>query len=76
MYIAVTGFAQTSNFLFVCAPVGFFILCGFNHCVADMFYSCLGGYEWTHFLHLIPTTIGNIIGTNLILIVKKYYNEF
>ena len=41
MYIAVAGFAKTNNSLFVIGPVAFFILCGFNHCVADMFYTFL-----------------------------------
>jgi formate/nitrite transporter FocA (FNT family) len=42
MYVAVTGFAKTSKYLFLIMPVAFFILAGFNHCVADMFYSALG----------------------------------
>lgn len=63
MYIAVTGFKMTGNYLFAIAPVAFFILCGFNHCVADMFYTVMAlGSPW----HLIPTTIGNIIGCNII----------
>ena len=62
MYIAVSGFKLTNNYLFTFIPVALFILCGFNHCVADMFYSALGATHWTHFLHLIPTTFGNILG--------------
>lgn len=72
MYIAVTGYKKTQNYLFCIVPVAFFILCGFNHCVADMFYTALGATEWKHLLHLIPTTIGNIIGCNLIPLSDKY----
>lgn len=62
MSIAVMGFKATGNYLFAIAPVAFFILCGFNHCVADMFYTSIGFNEWQELLHLIPTTIGNVIG--------------
>lgn len=73
MYIAVTGFKYSQNYLFIIMPVAFFILCGFNHCVADMFYTSLGATEWKHYLHLIPTTIGNIIGCNLIPLADYYH---
>jgi formate/nitrite transporter FocA (FNT family) len=73
MYIAVTGFKYSQNYLFIIMPVAFFILCGFNHCVADMFYTSLGATEWKHYLHLIPTTIGNIIGFNLIPLADYYH---
>lgn len=71
MYIAVTGFKNSQSYLFIVMPVAFFILCGFNHCVADMFYTSLGATEWKHYLHLIPTTIGNIIGCNLIALANR-----
>lgn len=75
MYIAVTGFKRSQNYLFIIMPVAFFILCGFNHCVADMFYTSLGATEWKHYLHLIPTTIGNIIGTNIISYINYSQNR-
>jgi formate/nitrite transporter FocA (FNT family) len=66
MYIAVTGFARTNNYLFLIFPVAFFILAGFNHCVADMFYTTLGTSHIKEMTHLIPTTLGNIVGCNII----------
>lgn len=75
MYIAVTGFKVTQNYLFIVAPVAFFILCGFNHCVADMFYTSLGATQWRDFIHLIPTTIGNVIGTNIIPCINCLQNR-
>lgn len=70
MYIAVTGFKKTGNYLFAIAPVAIFILCGFNHCVADMFYTCCAVItSWSDVAHLIPTTLGNIVGTNIIPLV-------
>lgn len=75
MYIAVTGFKHSQSYLFIVMPVAFFILCGFNHCVADMFYTSLGATEWKHYLHLIPTTIGNVIGTNIISYINYSQNR-
>ena len=72
MYIAVAGFAKTGNYLFCILPVVFFILCGFNHCVADMFYTAtIPITSWRQWAHLLPTTIGNIIGTNLIPLIQR-----
>lgn len=66
MYIAVTGYKDTKNIIFVFVPVATFILAGFNHCVADMYYLALGAMKITDLGILIPTTIGNIIGTNIL----------
>ena len=73
MYIAVNGYKKSKNYLFCMLPVAFFILCGFNHCVADMFYTALGATELGHLAHLVPTTVGNIIGTNLIPLMEYYH---
>lgn len=75
MYIAVKGYKDTKNMVFVFVPVAAFILGGFNHCVADMYYLSLGVVDPYHLFTLIPTTIGNIIGTNLIPLVKKYQSS-
>lgn len=69
MYVAVTGFAKTNSYLFLIMPVAFFILAGFNHCVADMFYTILGAQSVKEITHLIPTTLGNIAGCNIIPLV-------
>ena len=76
MYIAVTGYEKTNNYLFCVAPVVFFILCGFNHCVADMFYSsCISTTTWAHWSHLIATTFGNLIGTNIIPYLEREFHK-
>ena len=66
MYIAVFGFIKSNKPIFIIMPVAFFILCGFNHCVADMFYLSVGCTKFIELLPLIPTTLGNIIGCNII----------
>ena len=76
MYIAVTGFAKTGKYLFLIMPVAFFILAGFNHCVADMFYTTLGTQYLSEMTHLIPTTLGNLIGCNIIPLADYYRRGF
>lgn len=65
MYIAVTtwGKVQPACTIFAVAS---FILCGFNHCVADMFYLNMGMMQVSDLLILIPTTLGNLVGCNII----------
>ena len=43
MYIAVEGYKRCGNPLILFACVAAFILCGFEHCVADMFYFAAAG---------------------------------
>ena len=67
MFAAVKSWAiNEGKPLYAIFPVAVFILCGFNHCVADMFYLTLSGFDITKSLTLIPTTIGNFIGCNII----------
>ena len=72
MYIAVFGFQKTGNILFLIMPVATFIVCGFNHCVADMAYITLACRTPLDYWVLIPTTIGNLIGTLIIPYCLKY----
>ena len=71
MFIAVDGYKQTKNpiILFICVSV--FILCGFEHCIADMFYFSLAEV-WSPKTLLITLviTVGNSIGGMLIPTVK------
>ena len=55
--------------VFVAMCVGMFILCGFAHCVADMFYFWMGSRNWTDMLYILPVTLGNLIGCQIF--VKK-----
>ena len=67
MYLAVSSYALGGlNPVYAILPVAAFILCGFNHCIADMFYLNIGATTLTDYLTLIPTTLGNICGCCLI----------
>lgn len=72
MYIAVDGYKKTTNpiILFVCVSV--FILCGFEHCIADMFYFALANMIGINTLiTLLVITLGNSIGGMLIPLINK-----
>lgn len=71
MYVAVIGFQKSNNYIFSIVPVAFFILCGFNHCVADMFYTWIGANGWRQLIHIIPTTIGNVLGACFIPLLER-----
>lgn len=51
--------------------VSVFILAGFEHSIADMFYFALSGSYPEAFLPLLWITLGNSVGGNLIPVVKK-----
>lgn len=72
MYVAVDGFREKGNplILFFCVTV--FILCGFEHCIANMFYFSLVG-EWSlrAVIYLLLMTLGNSVGGILLPLVKK-----
>lgn len=71
MYIAVANYAKLPWVTVMC--VAAFILAGFNHCVADMFF-CAAGATFETILpmtaSIIATSCGNIIGCNLIPLLR------
>lgn len=78
MFIAVDGFRKnrevsdsTAGYMFVVFPVVVFIICGFNHCIADMFYIFLSGaYSMSSLIYLVVVILGNAAGGMLIPAVK------
>lgn len=75
MYVAVACFRSTENPIgkyagvFIGVPV--FILCGFEHCIANMFYfSIANAWSWKTFLWLLIMTAGNAVGGLLIPVVR------
>ena len=72
MYIAVDGYKKVKNpiILFIC--VAGFILCGFEHCIADMFYfSVAGAWSADILLRTVVITLGNAVGGILIPLAMK-----
>ncbi len=77
MYIAVHQYKfQTGPMqcLFVIFPVMVFILCKFEHCIANMFYFALAGsFTVKTLVYLFIMTLGNSIGGLLIPAVQRLY---
>ena len=76
IFIAVYGYKNFDNklagMLALFFGVSVFVLCGFEHCVADMFYySFAGEWSWQMILRLLIITLGNIVGGLLIPAVIK-----
>lgn len=57
-------------------PVVVFILSGFEHCIADMFYVTLANAWSLHaFFYIIVMTIGNSLGGMIIPFSRKYFEK-
>lgn len=61
-----------SKIVSIVFPITVFIVCGFEHSVANMFYYTIAN---TSYINLIPVTLGNIIGGFLIIPLVKNYVE-
>lgn len=72
MFVAVDGYKTTKNPVILFMGVAAFILCGFEHCIADMFYFSIAGmWSGKTFLCVLVITLGNSLGGVLIPLVKK-----
>lgn len=84
VYAAVYGFRKDWTMGAKIAVLMFcvfaFVLCGFHHCIANMFYISFGNLwnGWT-ILNILIVTIGNIIGALLLevcsIFIKKSINS-
>ena len=77
IYIAVEGFNQSPHqvgkYLSLFFGVMVFILCGYEHCVADMFYfTAAGVWSVDTVLRLIVITLGNAVGGVLFPLVRTW----
>jgi len=78
MYIAVNNYKKVTSDIgkyigiFLCVMV--FILCGFEHCVANMYYFTVANVWSTNtFLYLLIMILGNSLGS---IIIASFYNRF
>lgn len=55
-------------------PVMIFIICGFNHCIADMGYFALSGFKNADkaILYFAMAILGNGVGCMIIPVMKKF----
>lgn len=76
IFVAVYGYKKSDNplikILSLIFGVSVFVLCGFEHCVADMFYFAFArSYGGQQILRLLTVTAGNIVGGILMALVIK-----
>ena len=75
MYIAVEGYKKCQNPLILVACVADFILCGFEHCIADMFYFSLArAWSMDSLIAVLVITVGNSLGGMFIPGIKRIFN--
>lgn len=76
MFVSVDGYKKTENPVILFVGVVSFILCGFEHCIADMFYfSVAQCWSGDVFLRVLVITLGNSLGGILIPLAKKLPEE-
>ena len=71
MYIAVDGYKEKGNPVILFLGVSVFILSGFEHCIANMFYLGLVSTPTKYFLPLIVMILGNSTGGILLCKLTK-----
>lgn len=79
IYIAVEGYNknpyEAGKYLSLFFGVTVFILCGFEHCVANMFYfSIAAAWSGRAILYLLAMTLGNAVGGVLFPLLGKLKN--
>lgn len=78
MYIAVNNYKKLNtdigkySCIFLCVMV--FILSGFEHCIANMFYfSISGSWDFNSLCYMLIMILGNSIGS---ILIASYFNKF
>ena len=81
IYIAVEGYGKNPHelgkYLALFFGVMVFILCGFEHCVADMYYFSMAGVwlSGKSWLYIVVITLGNAIGGVLLPLLRGWINQ-
>ena len=78
MYIAVNNYKKEKDsigkYMAIFMGVMAFILCGFEHCVANMFYFSIAGvFSLKVLAYLLIMILGNSVGS---IIIAWYYNKY
>ena len=76
IFLAVYGVAnfkgEIAKMLALLFGVSIFVLCGFEHCVADMFYFTFArAWSFDAILRILVITLGNTVGGLLVPVVMK-----
>lgn len=76
IYVAVEGYRtiphEIGKYLAIFFGVTVFVICGFEHCVANMYYFTIGrAWGGTAILYLLVMTAGNVLGGVSLPLVRK-----
>lgn len=72
MFIAVDAFKNHSTIAGIMLGIPTFLLCGFEHCIADMFFFASWHIaSWEAIAHIVCVTLGNAIGSIIVSMVVK-----
>ncbi|MDD6735563.1 MAG: formate/nitrite transporter family protein [Clostridiales bacterium] len=73
IYLAVELYKRSKQIWLVVLPIMIFILCGFEHCVADVFYFAAAGVlSIRAVLFVLLCAVGNAAGSLLIRLLQEY----
>ncbi len=80
IFAAVEGFMKNPHelgkYLSLFFGVSVFIICGFEHCVANMYYfSVAGMWSWKTLLYIVVMTLGNAVGGVLIPLLRMWLSK-
>lgn len=78
IFIGVDGYNKNSHelgkYLAIILAIMVFILCGFEHCIANMFYFTVGdAWSIKTLLYLAVMTLGNAVGGVIIPVCRKTF---
>ena len=81
IYLAVEGYKNAKHdlgrYLAVFLGVSSFVLCGFEHCVANMFYfSMANAWSGRALLYLLVMTLGNACGGVLFPLLRRLHKKY
>ena len=67
IYLGVDFYKKRQSFLGIIFAVPIFVVCGFDHTVADLFYfGASGNFKAEHLLLLLAAIVGNTLGSNIV----------
>lgn len=80
MFLGVDGYKRiphdAGKYIALFLSISIFVLCGFEHCVADMFYfSAARMINAQTILRLLVITAGNMVGAVLLPLSRKLFRE-
>ena len=77
IYIGVEGYKsikhEIGKYISLCLGVVIFILCGFEHCIANMYYYTMADvWSINSLFYLIVMTIGNAVGGIIFPLIRRF----